>query len=187
MFNPSRLNLARKRRRMTARILAAEVGMPPVAVSRILNGHSDPDEGAVRKFSSALKYPFEFFSQDDFDEIDPGAASFRSLTSMTARERDASLAAGSLAFEISDWVSRKFRLPDADLIDLGHETDPANAARVLRSHWGIGEKSIGNMIHFLETKGIRIFSLSENTKNVDAFSCWRNGEPFVFLNTFKTT
>jgi Zn-dependent peptidase ImmA (M78 family) len=32
-----------------------------------------------------------------------------------------------------------------------------------------------------------VFSLAENTKNVDAFSCWRNGEPYVFLNTFKTT
>src|SRR3546814_6566541 len=26
----------------------------------------------------------------------------------------------------------------------------------------------------------------EDTKNVDAFSCWRNGQPFVFLNTFKS-
>src|ERR1700693_4393291 len=32
-----------------------------------------------------------------------------------------------------------------------------------------------------------LFSLAENTRNVDAFSCWRNGEPYVFLNTFKST
>ena len=32
-----------------------------------------------------------------------------------------------------------------------------------------------------------LFSLAENTKNVDAFSCWRNDEPYVFLNTFKST
>jgi Zn-dependent peptidase ImmA (M78 family) len=42
-------------------------------------------------------------------------------------------------------------------------------------------------VTYLETKGVRIFSLSENTRTVDAFSCWRNGEPFIFLNTFKTT
>ena len=34
---------------------------------------------------------------------------------------------------------------------------------------------------------MRVFSLAENTKNVDAFSCWRNDEPYVFLNTFKST
>ncbi len=42
------------------------------------------------------------------------------------------------------------------------------------------------MIRLLESKGIRVFSLSENTKNVDAFSCWRDGVPYIFLNTFKS-
>jgi len=39
----------------------------------------------------------------------------------------------------------------------------------------------------LETKGVRVFALSENTRTVDAFSCWRNAEPYIFLNTFKTS
>jgi len=42
------------------------------------------------------------------------------------------------------------------------------------------------MTKLLESKGVRIFSLSENNKNVDAFSCWRGDIPYVFLNTFKT-
>ena len=42
------------------------------------------------------------------------------------------------------------------------------------------------MIKLLESKGVRVFSLAENTKNVDAFSCWRNGTPYVFLNTFRS-
>ena len=187
MFNNLRLDLARKRRRVTARILAQEAGITPVTLSRILNGMHEPDDMVVAALAAALQYPVEFFSLDDVDEIDVRAASFRSLTSMTARERDASLAAGSLAFEIGDWVNKRFKLPEADLIDLGHERDPANAARVLRQYWSIGEKPIGNIVHFLETKGVRVFSLSENTKNVDAFSCWRNAEPFIFLNTYKTT
>lgn len=43
------------------------------------------------------------------------------------------------------------------------------------------------MIKLLEAKGVRVFSLAENTKNVDAFSRWRNGIPYVFLNTVKST
>jgi len=186
MFNPDRLELARKRSRKTSRILAEETGIQPVAISRILNGTSEPTEDQIRKFAVALNYPVSFFMRGDVDVIDTEAASFRSLTSMTARERDASLAAGSLAFEVSDWVHSAFKLPEPDVIDISYERNPANAARVLRAHWGIGERPIGNLIHFLETKGIRIFSLDENTKKVDAFSCWRNNEPFIFLNTFKT-
>src|SRR3546814_12130223 len=74
-------------------------------------------------------------------------------------------------------------LPKADILDLGHERDPASAARLLRQYWSIGEKPVGNMIKLLESKGVHVFSLAEDTKNVDAFSCWRNGPPFVFLTS----
>src|SRR3546814_2749194 len=80
----------------------------------------------------SLSYPRDFFFQDDIDPIDASAASFRSLTGMSARERDAALAAGSLAYEVIDWVSERFTLPKADILDLGHERDPASAARMLR-------------------------------------------------------
>ncbi len=104
MFNPDRLDLARKRCRKTARTLSEETGVPAVTISRILNGTSAPTDEQLESFSRALGFPVAFFLQDEIDLVDTKAASFRSLTSMTARERDASLAAGSIAFEISDWV-----------------------------------------------------------------------------------
>lgn len=187
MYNVKRIELARKRRQKTAKILADESGISPVTLSRVINGRQIPDDDTVRKIALALDFPLDFFKLDDPDEINADAASFRSLTGMTARTRDAALSAGALAFEISDWVGKIFKLEESNLIDLSHERDPANAARIIRQYWGIGEKPIGNIVHFLETKGVRVFSLSENTKSVDAFSCWRNSEPFIFLNTFKTS
>ncbi len=187
MFNVERLELARKRRRYTARILAERAGIAPVTLSRIVNRQQIPDESTVEALVAALGFTRAFFEQDDFDPIDASAASFRSLTGMTARERDAALAAGSLAFEVMDWVSERFTLPEPDILDLGHERNPVAAARMLRQHWAIGEKPIANMIKLLESKGARVFSLAEDTKNVDAFSCWRNNEPYIFLNTFKSS
>lgn len=186
MFNVNRLELARKRRRLSAKALAEAAGISPVTLSRVVNGLQTPDDETVLALVRALQYPLSFFGRDDIDPIDSSAASFRSLTAMTARERDAALAAGSLAYELSDWVTARFNLPVSDLLDLSGERDPAGAARTLRQYWSIGEKPISNMVKLLEAKGVRVFSLSENTKNVDAFSCWRNSEPFVFLNTFKT-
>jgi Zn-dependent peptidase ImmA (M78 family)/plasmid maintenance system antidote protein VapI len=171
---------------MSARILSSQSDVSPVTLSRILNGKQTPDTQTVVKLAAALEYPVEFFEQGDLDLIDAEAASFRSLTAMTATERDAALAAGSLAYELADWVNARFRLPDPDIPDLGHEQSADVAARMLRKHWNLGERPIGHLIKFLEAKGIRVFSLAENTRNVDAFSCWRNGEPFIFLNTFKT-
>src|SRR5204862_8230678 len=92
----------------------------------------------------------------------------------------------SLAYLLADYVSAKFNLPEPKLIDLSHERDPGAAARTVRHVWALGEQPISSMIKLLESKGVRVFSLAENTKNVDAFSCWRNDVPYVFLNTFKS-
>jgi Zn-dependent peptidase ImmA (M78 family) len=105
---------------------------------------------------------------------------------MSAKERDAAISAGALGLQLADWVENRFSLPEADLLDLSYETDVEAAARSLREHWGLGERPIGNVIGLLETKGVRVFSLSEDTKTVDAFSFWRDNKPFVFLNNFKT-
>jgi Zn-dependent peptidase ImmA (M78 family) len=42
------------------------------------------------------------------------------------------------------------------------------------------------MIHLLESHGIRVFSLAEECAEVDAFSLYWHGTPFVFLNTMKS-
>jgi Zn-dependent peptidase ImmA (M78 family) len=122
----------------------------------------------------------------DVDALDVNAASFRSLTAMSAKERDAALASGVLALELADWINARFNLPKPDLPDLRYQNDPAAAARSARHYWSIGEKPIGHLVKLLESKGVRVFSLAENTRNVDAFSYWRNGEPFIFLNSVKT-
>jgi Zn-dependent peptidase ImmA (M78 family)/DNA-binding XRE family transcriptional regulator len=186
MFKPGRLALARMRRRYSARILAEESGVSPVTLSRIENGKQEPDEETIAKLVRVLRYPRRFFFMADIDEVHVDAASFRSLTSMSARERDAALASGILALELADWVKARFNLPEPDLPDLGYQNDPAGAARTLRQYWSIGEKPIGHLIKLLESKGARVFALAENTRNVDAFSYWRNGEPFIFLNTIKS-
>jgi Zn-dependent peptidase ImmA (M78 family) len=42
------------------------------------------------------------------------------------------------------------------------------------------------MIHLLESKGVRVFSLALDAREVDAFSMWNGGIPYVFLNNNKS-
>jgi Zn-dependent peptidase ImmA (M78 family)/transcriptional regulator with XRE-family HTH domain len=186
VFNHKRLSLARKRRRLTGKGLAESAGISAITVSRLENGENQPDEETIAKLAHALEYPIEFFSDDDPEEIDTSAVSFRSLSKMSAKERDAAIAAGILGLQLSDWVEGEFRLPEAKVLDLSYETDPEAAARTLRQFWSLGEKPIGNVFGLLEVNGILVFSLAENTATVDAFSFWRNDRPFVFLNNYKT-
>lgn len=185
-FNVKRLVLARKRRRLTGKALAEKACLSAVTLSRLENGENRPDQATVKKIADALGYPQSFFFQNDPEEIDTSSISFRSLSKMSAKEHDAAKTAGELGLELSNWLEYRFRLPPPDLLDLSYETDPDIAARALRQHWGLGEKPVANMLRLLEAKGVRVFSLSENTATVDAFSFWRDDKPYIFLNNFKS-
>jgi Zn-dependent peptidase ImmA (M78 family)/DNA-binding XRE family transcriptional regulator len=186
MFNGSRLTLARKRRQLTKKELAERAQLTPLTVTRLETGGTpEPGSDTVRSLAQALNYPAEFFYLGDSEALDVNAVSFRSLSSLTARQRDAALAAGDLAFELHAWVADRFELPAVQLLDLRDE-EPAAAAGALRSHWGMGAKPVEQMIKLLESKGVRVFCLAEQHKHVDAFSCWRGNVPYIFLNTFKS-
>ncbi|KAB7613362.1 ImmA/IrrE family metallo-endopeptidase [Amylibacter sp. SFDW26] len=186
MFNIKRFKLAKQIRRLTGKSLAEKAGLTPVTISKIENGHA-PEKETIERLVKALGFPKSFFVMDDPELLDSEAVSFRSLSKMNAKERDASLAAGGLGIELYNWINDKFNLPEVDLIDLNKERNrPETAARMLRQHWQLGDRPIGNMLKLLESKGIRILSLSESTKNVDAYSFWHSNSAYIFLNQEKT-
>jgi len=186
MFEKSRLRLARTRRKLTAKALAERASVSVDTIKRLEKGRNEPEEHTVKKLAQALDYPIDFFYGSEVEAIDPGGVSFRSFSKMTARERDASLGAGTLGLMLSEWVESHFGLPAVDLIDLSFESNPEAAAMHLRQYWSLAHKPIGNILALLEAKGVRLFSLSENTASVNAFSFWHDGKPYIFLNNFKT-
>ena len=104
---------------------------------------------------------------------------------MTARQRDQALASGALAIAISDWIDERFDLPKV-AVPQYEGVDPETAAAAVRGEWGLGEKRISNMLHLLEAHGVRVFSLVEECREMDAFSFWRGDRPFALVNTVKT-
>ena len=94
-----------------------------ITVSRLENGENQPDV-RIAKLARAFGLPAEFFDDDDAEEIDTSAVSFRGLTKMSAKERDAAISAGILGLQLSDWVEGEFRLPKANILDLSYETNP---------------------------------------------------------------
>lgn len=185
MFNCSRLSLARRRRGLTKKQLAENAGLDPRSITAFENNEFPPSSETIERIAATLGFPLSFFSGDDLDEPSVETVSFRSLKKLTAKNRDAALGAGAIAFLLNDWVEARFTLPHLDILDLRNET-PEGAAIALRQSWGLGDSSIQNMVHLLEAKGIRVFSMSENCKDVDAYSLWRDNQPFVFLNTLKS-
>lgn len=185
MLNPSRLTIARQRAMLTKKELANRIGVDPRAISGFEAGQYEPTEDNLLRIACATGFPREFLEADDIEVLSTEGVSFRSMSKMTAKQRDAAVAAGSIAFVLSDWVDEEFELPDVDIPDYSN-ADPEVAAESLRDHWGLGLQPIKNMVHLLESKGIRVFSLAEPSDEVDAYSVWRGRRPFVFLNTGKS-
>lgn len=186
MFNKSRLQLARRRRGMTKRRLAELINVKDRSITYFESGEHTPAPQTLARISEVLGFPESFFEGADLETISSKTTSFRSLSRMTASQRHAAEAAGILALALHDWISERFRLPEPSVPRLGPGIDPETAAEVVRAEWELGELPIQNMIHLLEVHGVRVFSLAEGTREVDAFSLYRGTTPFIFLNTEKS-
>lgn len=184
-LNPARLDLARKRRGLTKGALARAAGISPRILTAYEDGEKEPTPLTAARLADALNFPIEFFSGPDLDEPPVYGSSFRALSSLTASKRDQALGSGALALALADWIHERFELPEPDVPQL-QGVDAETAAEAVRAAWGLGERPIRNMIHLLESHGVRVFSLVEECLEVDAFSFWRARVPYVFLNTMKS-
>jgi len=185
-FNPSRLTLARRRRGLSKTALAEQIGVDRRAINAYEKAEYEPAEDTLSKLERALGFPMRFFFGDDLDEPTAASASFRAMSRMTAAQRDMALGEGALALHLNRWLESRFQLPEATFPDLDRQLTPAAAAASLRAAWARGELPIKNMIHLLESKGVRVFSLDIDAREVDAFSMWQDSTPFVFLNLQKS-
>jgi len=183
--NPNRLRIARLRRLLTIKGLAEKVGMSTRLLSHYENNNDEIRPETLRKIANALDYPIGFFVGEDIEELDENWVSFRSLSRMKAYQKNAALSAGSIAILLNGYIEKHFKLRDSDLPNY-EGIEPEAAATALREKWGMGTQSVSNMIHWLELKGIRVFSLAERNKEVNAYSFWKGETPYIFLNTFKS-
>jgi Zn-dependent peptidase ImmA (M78 family)/DNA-binding XRE family transcriptional regulator len=186
LFNPENLKIARKRRGVNKTYLASLVDVDLRSVSSWEAGTAIPTPTNLAELGKALDLPQDFFSANIADMPDPEQVSFRAISKLPASKRDMALAASSIAFSFEQWLEKSYDLPKFDVPDLRHINDVNEAAQILRNEWNQGNQPISNMIHLLESKGVRVFSLALDMTEVDAFCTWRGETPFVFLNMKKS-
>src|SRR3954447_11761841 len=95
-FNYGRVELARKRQGLTKTALADAVGISTRILSMYERGERFPTALTIARFSQALRFPVEFFHGPALDEPPKDGASFRSMSALTARQRDQALGSGAI-------------------------------------------------------------------------------------------
>ena len=185
IFNPDRLELARRRRGLTKVALAEAARISQNSLTSYRAHKREPESETIERLARALHFPPEFFFGPNLEEPPIDGASFRALSRLTARLRDQAIAAGALAIALARWIDKRFTLVEPSIPEYPG-VEPEEAAMAVRTEWGLGERPARSMIHRLEAHGVRVFSLAEDTVDMDAFSCWLGDTPFVFLNTMKS-
>lgn len=178
-LDPERIALARTRRGMTKADLARALGITPRSITRYESDGAPP--GAAVGLAYALGFPEEFFGTPPTARIEPQAVNFRAARRAGARQRAAAVAVGEVGIEIDRWISKRFTLP-AVSVPRRLEDDPALAARILRANWALGAKPLPNAVQLVESRGVRVYTLPPIAEEVDAFSCWQDDVPYIFLS-----
>jgi len=185
MFSPSRLKVARQRLGLTLSRLAEISGVSPRSLTNYETGALAPSEDSLAKIAAALAVPTAFFDRDDVDIVPVETASFRKLSKTTATRRDAVLSGASLTVEFFDVIASHFKLPSPEIPTLD-KLAPEAAANLVRRRWNLGDRPVSNMVHLLESKGVRIAALRHDYSDIDAFCFCRDNTPYIFLNTSRS-
>jgi Zn-dependent peptidase ImmA (M78 family)/DNA-binding XRE family transcriptional regulator len=190
-FQPGRLIMARRLRGLRKNELAVKLGVQPVMISRYeKEGDTEPPFPVIQKLAAILSVEPDFFFRPEPPEVRENFVTFRALSKMSVREHDRAVETTKLAIEISTAVENLFDLVqwDATPPDLpdSKESKPDVMARALRAEWGLADRKIHNVVHLLESKGVRVFSLYDDPESIDAFTYWHEKKPLIFLNQTKS-
>ncbi len=184
-FSPLRLMWARRRRGIGQVELADSVQISVRAIKFYEAGAFAPAREPLRRIARLLRFPERFFLRDPIGDLDPEAASFRSRTKLSARQRDTALGSAAVAMAFTAEIERLYALPEPDFPDLDHRKSPEQTAEFVRRKWCLDEQPIESMMQLLESKGVRVFSLPGDAVDSGTFSLWRRKQPFVFLDVTK--
>lgn len=195
-FRGERLKNARLFRGKTLTELSVITGISKQSLSLYENNHNKPDYEKSGIIASALRFPYEFFLQEDECKTTTEVTYFRSLASATKMSRTTqSLKLEFVAkmyevlLEYIDFPA--LNLPNVDFTGNDNEFDDVENEKMVfeieqiatsvREHWGLGDAPIQNLQLILEKNGIIVTGFDTNEDKIDAFSqrtILNNGEVF---------
>jgi Zn-dependent peptidase ImmA (M78 family)/transcriptional regulator with XRE-family HTH domain len=171
-FEPARLTQARARCSVTKSDLAAEVAVSAAAIGQYEAGVNSPRPDVIDRLAKALDVHPSFFGVGrPLARIDTVNAHFRSLRSARVSDRQKALATAALVWELIFALERYVKLPAVDLPEVTPGTKPAEAAVLLRRHWGLPDGPVKHLVATAEFRGVvvAVRPLGE-IDAVDAFS-----------------
>jgi Zn-dependent peptidase ImmA (M78 family)/DNA-binding XRE family transcriptional regulator len=184
-FNPDMLRLARDARDLTQAELAKSSSITQAMISKLEHGLiTDPSDDVLRALSTTLRFPLEFFAQQDrsvgfphFHYRRRAKMSAKSLAKIEAIINIRRQHLVKLLRSYDEPVAKP--IPQVDLDVLG--STPERVAAQLRAYWMLPRGPIGSLTEVIEDAGGIIVSTNFDTLLLDGVSFRSNGVPPLFF------
>ncbi len=186
LFDGGRLTQARQLAGLLKAELGRAVDLSAAAIGQFESGDAKPTTATLARLALFLQVPPAFFAADRLRvTVTEDQVHFRSLRSTSNRDRTQARAQVEILVQVVETLERRVRLPRVDLPELPSDTTPEDAARAVRLAWDLGSRPIKDLVGLLERRGVIISRLTAVTEEVDAFSCWVSGRPYIILAANK--
>lgn len=191
---PSRITEAREARAMSMEELAKDIGVTRQSVSKYERGIVRPSHEMLQSISLCLGFPTEFFYKaEENTSATSSPLFFRSKSNIAKKVKIACKYQIKWTDEIKkqlevylDFIERDLPTIDKEYEDLTFE-EIEELALVLRKAWEIDDDPVGDLIGLLENRGVIVSQFATNSlcsfKGIDAFSCWKDGTPYILYHS----
>lgn len=194
-FVGARLREAREARGVTAPVLAKLVGVSRAAISQYENEQASPGPDVLRRLSTVLNLPPDFFLKARVQKTQSIFFRSRAATTIGSRTRAAVLL--DWLADIAQELSSRLQFPQVRLPILDLPRDPQKfdselieaVAAETRRQWGLGNGPISNVVWLLENNGAIVTRGEIEEPHMDSFSRYDSQDlrPFIFLNADKSS
>ena len=165
--------------------LADETGISKQSLSLYANNNNTPPYDNVVKIAEALKFPCDFFMNQNTCKVLTGNTYFRSQSAATKRNRKAQKIKLEYVAKLYEILLNYINFPELNLPDtsdlclpdngLDVDSDEAvkcieNLADEVREYWKLGKGPIDNLQYTLEANGIIVTGFRDVDAHIDAFS-----------------
>jgi Zn-dependent peptidase ImmA (M78 family)/transcriptional regulator with XRE-family HTH domain len=184
---PARLKEAREAKNLSMTELAERVGVTTSAISAFESDLKQPEWNTLMRIAEKLEQPTSYFTscRPDGGEFS-STAFFRSFKSRTKSCNRMLKRWTVWAAQVVDYIGSIVNLPEPVLPSIERkieysDEDIERIATECRRLWGLSDGPITNMVALLESKGFIVIRLETGEDNLDAFSSWQDGRPFIVL------
>lgn len=188
-LSPDRIRCARETAGLSKVQLAESLGVTTRTIANYEEDGAPSSKGYA--LAEVLGVRPSFFSvlpdEPPIEDLSSEQVWFRSLRKSTVKQRKSAVGHGRNALLFFRWITDHFKLPEDDLpIEDGISATPVECAMVLRGDWGFGENPLPSLLSLAESHGIRVFSMPDVGREVDAFSFVFDNVPYIAVDMSKT-